>query len=51
MKNQVKHKLETDIRDLQFQMSEDKDHIHWREMDAKRVQSDLYRASYLKKAK
>lgn len=48
LKNQVKGKLETDIRDLQDQMSQDRDHIYWREMDAKRVQAELYKANYIK---
>ena len=48
LKNQVKGKLESDIRDLQDQMSQDRDHIYWREMDAKRVQSELYKANYIK---
>ena len=48
MKSQVKHKLEADIRDLQSQMCQDKDHIYWREMDAKRIQAEIYKANYTK---
>ena len=48
MKKNVRKKLETDIRDLQDQMAQDKDSVHWREMDAKRIQMELYSASYYK---
>jgi len=48
MKLQVKKKLETDIRDLQDQMAQDKDSVYWREMDAKRIQQELYSANYYK---
>ncbi len=51
MKKEVKGKLESDIRDLQKQMADDKDHIYWREMDAKRLQADIYKASYVKNVK
>lgn len=51
LKCQVKGKLETDIRDLQDQMAEDKDHIYWREMDAQRIKADMYKASYIKQVK
>jgi len=47
----VKGKLEADIRDLQEQMARDKDHVYWREMDAKRVQAEMYKASYTRKIK
>ncbi len=51
MKSEVKGKLEADIRDLQEQMARDKDHVYWREMDAKRVQAEMYKASYTRKIK
>ncbi|CAF0804435.1 unnamed protein product [Brachionus calyciflorus] len=50
MKNQVKHKLETDIRDLQDQMYRDKDFLHWRQLDADRLKQDIAKASYFRPA-
>lgn len=48
MKAQVKNKLETDIRDLQGQMSRDKDFLYWRQLDADRVKQDVSKASYFR---
>lgn len=46
MKNHIRKKLETDIRDLQEQLANDTDHIHWRQMDAQRLESELKFARY-----
>ena len=46
MKTQMKSKLENDIRDLQSQLCNDEDFMYWRQLDAKRVESDLKSARY-----
>ena len=48
MKIQVKQKLENDIRDLQDQMTRDKDFLHWREADAEKLLHELRSANYYK---
>lgn len=46
LKTQLRSKLESDIRDLQHQLSNDEDFMYWRQLDANRIENDLKFARY-----
>jgi centrosomal protein CEP95 len=46
MRRQLKNKLENDIRQMQAQMCQEEDSLHWRQMDADTFKRELYKANY-----